>query len=168
MAKQIFVTGHKSPDTDSICSSIAYAKLKQLQGIDATPIRAGEPNKETAFALDYFHVAPQPLVKDFYVKVSEAVRKYIVSIADATRHSDKVKLGVSPRGTLALMRASQAKAAASGRDYVLPDDVKAVALDVLGHRIICKGFSISQSTSAPAEVLGVILNQLPVVPLLKS
>lgn len=96
------------------------------------------------------------------VKVSEAVRKYIVSIADATRHSDKVKLGVSPRGTLALMRASQAKAAASGRDYVLPDDVKAVALDVLCHRIICKGFSISQSTSAPAEVLGVILNQLPV------
>ncbi|MDY2965749.1 MAG: DHH family phosphoesterase, partial [Megasphaera massiliensis] len=73
MAKQIFVTGHKNPDTDSICSSIAYAKLKQLQGINAAPIRAGEPNKETAFALNYFNVTPQPLVKDFYVKVSEAV-----------------------------------------------------------------------------------------------
>lgn len=73
MAKQIFVTGHKSPDTDSICSSIAYAKLQQLQGVDAVPIRAGEINKETAFALDYFHVEAQPIVKDFYVKVGDAV-----------------------------------------------------------------------------------------------
>ena len=48
-------------------------KIKQLQGINAAPIRAGEPNKETAFALNYFNVTPQPLVKDFYVKVGEAV-----------------------------------------------------------------------------------------------
>lgn len=68
MAKPIFVTGHKSPDTDSICSSLAFAKLKQLQGIDAVAIRAGEMNKETAFALDYFHVEPQPIVKDFISK----------------------------------------------------------------------------------------------------
>ena len=48
----IYVTGHKSPDTDSICSSFGMARLKQLQGIDAVPVRAGEINKETAFALD--------------------------------------------------------------------------------------------------------------------
>ena len=95
VAKQIFVTGHKSPDTDSICSSIAYAKLKQLQGIDATPIRAGEPNKETAFALDYFHVAPQPLVKDFYVKVSEAV------------HTEVEALPVSSKRASSLMNSSR-------------------------------------------------------------
>ena len=52
----IYVTGHKSPDTDSICSSFGMARLKQLQGIDAVPVRAGEINKETAFALDYFGV----------------------------------------------------------------------------------------------------------------
>ena len=91
MAKQIFVTGHKSPDTDSICSSIAYAKLKQLQGIDATPIRAGEPNKETAFALDYFHVAPQPLVKDFYVKVSEAVHTEVEALPVSASLKDAAK-----------------------------------------------------------------------------
>ena len=73
MAKQIYVTGHKSPDTDSICSSIAYAKLLQLLGEDAAPIRAGEINKETAFALNYFHVEPQQLITDFYIKVGEAV-----------------------------------------------------------------------------------------------
>ena len=91
MAKQIFVTGHKSPDTDSICSSIAYAKLKQLQGIDATPIRAGEPNKETAFALNYFHVAPQPLVKDFYVKVSEAVHTVVEALPVSASLKDAAK-----------------------------------------------------------------------------
>ena len=91
VAKQIFVTGHKSPDTDSICSSIAYAKLKQLQGIDAAPIRAGEPNKETAFALDYFHVAPQPLVKDFYVKVSEAVHTDVKALPVSASLKDAAK-----------------------------------------------------------------------------
>lgn len=80
MAKQIFVTGHKSPDTDSICSSIAYAKLQQLQGVDAVPIRAGEINKETAFALDYFHVEAQPIVKDFYVKVGDAVHTEVEAL----------------------------------------------------------------------------------------
>lgn len=80
MAKQIFVTGHKSPDTDSICSSIAYAKLKQLQGVDAVAIRAGEINKETAYALSYFKVDAQPLVKDFYVKVSEAVHTEVAPV----------------------------------------------------------------------------------------
>ena len=46
MAERIYVTGHKSPDTDSICSSYALAKLNELQGIDAVPVRAGELNKK--------------------------------------------------------------------------------------------------------------------------
>ena len=83
MAKQIFVTGHKNPDTDSICSSIAFAKLQQLKGVDAVAVRAGDINKETAYALDYFHVEAQPLVKDFYVKVGEAVRKDVCRTAPA-------------------------------------------------------------------------------------
>ena len=91
MAKQIFVTGHKNPDTDSICSSIAYAKLKQLQGINAAPIRAGEPNKETAFALNYFNVTPQPLVKDFYVKVGEAVYSDVEGLAINASLKDAAK-----------------------------------------------------------------------------
>ncbi len=96
------------------------------------------------------------------VKVSDAVRDYIVAIADATRRSDRVKLGLSPRGSIALMRAAQAMAAVNGRDYVLPDDIKAIAPDVICHRMICKGFSASQSAAAPMEVLSVILGQLPV------
>ena len=102
MAKQIFVTGHKSPDTDSICSSIAFAKLQQLQGVDAVAVRAGEINKETAYALDYFHVEAQPLVKDFYVKVGEAVCRDVAalqvsaSLKDAAKWFSEHKSDVAP------------------------------------------------------------------------
>ncbi len=95
------------------------------------------------------------------IKLSDAVRGYIVSIVNATRQSDKVRLGVSPRGSLALMRAAQAAAAVAGRDYVLPDDVKKVACDVLAHRIVMKGFSAAQSSDASAKLLEVVLAQTP-------
>ncbi len=93
------------------------------------------------------------------VQVGQAVAGYIVRLAEATRTHDKVKLGVSPRGALALMRASQAHAAMDGRDFVNPEDVKAVLVDVWSHRIICKGFNLSQSSGAPAEILDQILRQ---------
>lgn len=61
----LLVTGHKNPDTDSICSAISYAALKNALGIEAKPIRAGEVNKETAYALDYFQVEAPELVTKF-------------------------------------------------------------------------------------------------------
>ena len=66
--------------------------------------------------------------------------------------NDRIRLGVSPRGSIALMRASQAKAAVSGRDYVIPEDVKAVAADVLCHRISCKGATHNQMETAKAII----------------
>ncbi|HET9016403.1 MAG TPA: MoxR family ATPase [Thermomicrobiaceae bacterium] len=70
------------------------------------------------------------------VHVDEDLRHYVVEITRATRTHDAVQLGVSPRGTLALFRAAQARATLRGRDYVLPDDVKAVSRPVLVHRLI--------------------------------
>ena len=64
------------------------------------------------------------------------VRRYILSLVTATRMSDLVKLGVSPRGSIALLRASKAYAFTMGRSYVTPDDVKAVMTDVLAHRLM--------------------------------
>lgn len=81
------------------------------------------------------------------ILVSDNIKKYIVDIATATRNNEKIRLGVSPRGSLALMRAAQAYAGIKGRDYVLPDDVKHVAPDVLVHRIISKGYSSTTETS---------------------
>ncbi|RJP49935.1 MAG: MoxR family ATPase [Anaerolineaceae bacterium] len=70
------------------------------------------------------------------IHVSPAVKKYIVELTTQTRQSADVYLGASPRGSLSLARAGQARAALLGRDHVLPDDVKALAVPVLAHRII--------------------------------
>ena len=69
------------------------------------------------------------------VHVSESVGRYIVALVGATRQSASVQVGASPRGTLALMKLSRVKAALDGRDFVVPDDVKSVAVPALSHRL---------------------------------
>lgn len=70
------------------------------------------------------------------IYVSPAIQRYIIDLVGRTRQSGDVYLGASPRGSLALFRAGQARAALQGRDHVLPDDIKALAVPVLGHRVI--------------------------------
>jgi len=72
------------------------------------------------------------------IKVSRPVREYITTIVRATRVHPSLRLGASPRGSLGLMRAAQGLAALRAREYVLPDDVKALAVHVLSHRLILK------------------------------
>jgi MoxR-like ATPase len=71
-----------------------------------------------------------------HIYVSPAIQRYIIDLVGRTRQSGDVYLGASPRGSLSLSRAGQARAALQGRDHVLPDDIKALAVPVLGHRII--------------------------------
>jgi MoxR-like ATPase len=78
-------------------------------------------------------IAMQRAVED--VHVSESVGRYIVALVGATRVSPSVQVGASPRGTLALMRLGRVRAALDGRDFVVPDDVKAVAVPALAHRL---------------------------------
>src|SRR5688500_18697082 len=80
--------------------------------------------------------AMQEAVRDIYV--DEQVSEYIVRLVTATRNHPDVYLGASPRGSLGLYRAGQAYAALSGRDYVIPDDIKALAVPALAHRTIVK------------------------------
>lgn len=72
------------------------------------------------------------------ILVSHPVKEYIVKIVNATRQNPALRLGASPRGSLGLMRAGQALAALRGRNYVLPDDIKYLAVPVLAHRLILK------------------------------
>ncbi len=102
-------------------------------------------------------LAAQQQVRE--VTVSEAVQRYIVNLCDTTRRDDRIRLGVSPRGSIAFLHAAQARAAMEGRDYVLPDDVKAVCPDVLGHRILCKGHGALQSSEQAKELLEQIVRQ---------
>ena len=96
------------------------------------------------------------------VTVSDAVKKYILTIIEMTRDNDKIRLGVSPRGSLALMRAAQGMAGISGRNYVIPDDVKAMCEDVLSHRVICKGYNMMQSSTVAKEQIKQILIKVSV------
>ncbi|MGI5900485.1 MAG: AAA family ATPase [Christensenellales bacterium] len=94
------------------------------------------------------------------VHVSPAIMEYIVSLCENSRKMEQVTLGVSPRGALALMRASQAYAALQNRDYATPDDVKKLAVPVMAHRVIVRGAYGRADKSE--EVIAQILRQTPV------
>jgi MoxR-like ATPase len=101
----------------------------------------------------------QAAVREVYVDPS--VADYIVRIVNATRTHPDVYLGASPRGSLALYRTGQALAALTGRDYVIPDDIKALAEAALAHRLIIKTSS-SMHDIDPRQVIAEILNTVPV------
>lgn len=91
-------------------------------------------------------------------RISTDVMRYIAVLVEAARNPDKVRLGPSPRALLALMRCCQALAAIRGRDYVIPDDVKELAVPVLAHRILLRG--ISYQATAETFVEG-LLKEVP-------
>jgi MoxR-like ATPase len=95
------------------------------------------------------------------VRVHEDVRRYLVRVTRATREDVDVRLGASPRATLALHRAAQAWAATQGRDFVLPDDVKRLAVPVLAHRLIAGLEARLRGRDAPA-IVQQILDTVPV------
>jgi MoxR-like ATPase len=95
------------------------------------------------------------------VHVAPSLKAYLVDVAQATRRSAHLALGVSPRATLALQRVARARAAAEGRNYVIPDDVKALAVPVLAHRLIATPEAQLQGVS-PADALGEVLRAVPV------
>jgi MoxR-like ATPase len=95
------------------------------------------------------------------VRVQEDVRRYLVKVTRATRDDQDVRLGASPRATLALHRAAQAWAAMQGRDFVVPDDVKRLAVPVLAHRLIASLEARLRGRDA-AAIITSILNTVPV------
>jgi MoxR-like ATPase len=95
------------------------------------------------------------------VRVEDSVRRYVVQVARATREHPAVSLGVSPRGTMALYTTAQARAAVRGREYVIPDDVKALAPHVLTHRIIINPQTRLRGRT-PQEVVMEVVDQVPV------
>ena len=96
------------------------------------------------------------------VHSSDRINDYIIKISTATRESDRIRLGVSPRASLALLHAAQSWAAISGRDYIIPDDVKAVATPVLAHRIISASQSSLRVTEAAENIIDYIVDSVPV------
>ncbi|HET6645224.1 MAG TPA: MoxR family ATPase [Fimbriimonadales bacterium] len=128
---EILVAQQQEMPIDSVQEVIAPTELKQIQA----SVRA--------------------------VFVHESVRTYIVDIVSATRQSNQIMLGASPRGSLLLMHAAQAHAAYQGEDYVRPDDVKAMAAAVLAHRVIPRADLRSRGVSAE-EIVEEIVDSIRV------
>ena len=101
----------------------------------------------------------QTAVREIYV--DSTVSDYIVRLVNGTRNHPDVYLGASPRGSLALYRAGQAMAALLGRDYVIPDDIKALAEPALAHRLIIKTSSTIHDVQ-PGQVVRELLDTTPV------
>ena len=135
----------------------------------------GYPDTEEALALMQRFIKRQPLaeltpVADGQqimeamrlcreVRVDTDVMRYMAALCEAARDPEKVRLGPSPRALLALLRASQALAAICGRDYVIPDDVKELAIPVLAHRIVLRGVSYQTN---PVEFVSGLLERVAV------
>ena len=97
------------------------------------------------------------------VHVGAAVGRYMVALATATRDSSEVEVGASPRGSLALLRLSRARAALEGRDFVVPDDVKAVAVPALAHRLVLRPELWVRRVDA-GDVVERVLDDVPAPP----
>jgi MoxR-like ATPase len=120
----------------------------------AHPIESLEP---VASVQELLHA--QKVIREVFI--DDKVRTYLLQVVARTRNHDDVRLGGSPRASLALYRASQALAAVRNRKYVLPDDIKRLAVPILGHRLILKPESRLRKVT-PTAVVEAILNEVPV------
>jgi MoxR-like ATPase len=128
------------------------AILRRFRG--ASPLRTLEPVVAAEAVAALGELCSQ-------VEVHEAVESYLIALASASRGDPNFALGVSPRGTLALYRASQALAAISGRTYVTPDDIQALVEPILAHRLLPSA-NARLHGRPPRELVAAILDRVPV------
>ncbi len=95
------------------------------------------------------------------VKFDTVLMEYLMDIVEHTRSHEQLHTGISPRGSLALMQASQALALVEGRDYVVPDDIKSMVIPVCAHRVITKSYMSDGDMNTATRILEQILAQVP-------
>ena len=123
----------------------AHGSSSPLEALE--PVARAEDMRELIAAVRKVHVA-------------DALKQYVIKLVAATRATPELRLGASPRATLHLLRASRARAALDGRDFVIPDDVQALALPVLAHRLLPSAEALV-ARQLPEQVLAAIVGQVP-------
>jgi MoxR-like ATPase len=136
------------PDRDAELAILDSQGLDPLDVDELEPVTDAETVAAWTHELGRVYVAPE-------------LQGYIVDLVDATRHHRDLLLGVSPRGALALQRTARALAASIGRSYVVPDDVKALAVAVLEHRLVLSSEAMMRGVNT-ADVLASILDSVAV------
>jgi MoxR-like ATPase len=136
--------GYPSPEAEleMIDTHGQFSPLDQLE-----PVTTGGEIRELIASVRGVHVA-------------DSIRHYVISLVNATRSSQELRLGASPRATLHLLRACRAYAALEGRDFVIPDDVQALAVPVLAHRLLPTADAIVER-KLPERVLTRLIERLP-------
>jgi len=138
---------------------LGYPKqADEIEILDRQQFRHPIETLEAVIAIEELKAVMEELKKVF---VSNPVKRYLVDLVNRTRQSPDVYLGASPRGSLALFRTGQAVAAMAGRDFVLPDDIKRLAVPVLAHRVIVGPAARLRELSAE-KIVEEILENLPV------
>ena len=123
--------------------------------------RTGEPIDDLMPVLDSEQIEQlQDAVR--VVAVDESIHEYVLDIVDATRDCEELHVGASTRGALCLYRAAQALALIEGREYVVPDDVKRLAVPVLSHRVIPKGYLHGGQRGAVEALIGRLVDEVQV------
>ncbi len=139
-------------------------------------ILMGYPSAEAELAMLDLHGSASPLdslepvasaadVRDLItavrrVHVADTLKEYVITLVNATRSAPELRLGASPRATLHLLRASRARAALDGRDFVLPDDVQALAGPVLAHRLLPTAEAMMER-QLPDQVMAGLVDRIP-------
>jgi MoxR-like ATPase len=139
--------------------SIGYpSPSEEIRMIEAQQISHPVDSLQQAVSMEELREA-QSAVR--HVTVTAEMKRYILELVTATRRHEDVYVGASPRGSLALFRSSQARAAVFGRGYVIPDDVKALAVPALAHRLIVGSAARVRDVDTRA-IIQEILRSLPV------
>ncbi len=133
----------------------------RAQGIDVLKRNVGDSPITTIESVCHRDQIMEARVAARSVYVHEALLDYIMQLTEATREHEGVALGVSPRGSIALMRGARVWAAMRGRHYVIPDDIKALLVPVCAHRLILRGSVRSRSTAAQ-ELVETVKSEVPV------
>ena len=135
--------------------TVGYPNTEEETEILTRRIKAKKDDYEVRSILTpELFVQAQSVVEE--VHIDDSIKSYAVEIVQKTRNHPLIGLGASPRGSLALMQLSRAKAALAGRDFVTPDDIKTVAVPALAHRLLLKGGTWLAGTKAEDIVKGIL------------
>lgn len=130
-------------DRFALALSLGYpAEAEELQMLQRLQTKPSFASLEPCLSLEDIQMLRLQVQE---VRIEDALQKYILALVRATRETENITLGVSPRGTVILYRTAQALAFLDGRDYAIPDDVKYLAPHVLSHRLIAAGGRNSQA-----------------------
>lgn len=147
-------------DRFMMCLGIGYPE-RAIEREVLTNHRAGEPVDRLEPVLNSTQVCElQEAARN--VRVDESINDYLLDIVEATRNHGELELGVSTRGALTYYRAAQAMALVEGREFVVPDDIKRLAIPVLAHRVICRGLVREGQRNRSQGIIRRILQEIPV------